>query len=232
VTVVGCLDAGALVAEDVDAFGEVEPPPMTQDDGEEATALLRARKAALRQATSSARAGLGPADRAVASAAAEERLWRLPELRSARTIALYTPHGAEVDLTGLAARCRARGRRTALPRVTRDELVLVATTEAEELFPGFRGIAEPTGPPIDPDEVDAIVVPGLAFDPHGGRLGRGGGHYDRLLARLPAAAVRIGVGFACQLVPNVPREAHDEALDLVVTDRAVHRAPVRTPSGR
>jgi 5-formyltetrahydrofolate cyclo-ligase len=202
---------------------------MSADD-DAATELVRARKASLRHATTSARDGMSPADRAVASAAAEERLWRLPELRTARTLALYTAHGGEVDLAGLATRCRDRGVRTALPRVTRDALVLVATAADEELHPGYRGIAEPTGPPLDPGEIDLVVLPGVAFDPLGGRLGRGGGHYDRLLAQLPARTLRVGVGFACQLVPSVPREAHDAGLDLVVTDRAVYRAPSRVGS--
>jgi 5-formyltetrahydrofolate cyclo-ligase len=194
----------------------------------EEVALVRARKAALRRAASTARQGLTAAERAAASTAAAERIWRLPELRSARTVGLYVAHGAELDLTDLLGRCRDRGTRTALPRVTRNELVLVATTAGEDLFPGYRGIVEPTGPALEPAEIDVLVLPGVAFDPHGGRLGRGGGHYDRLLARAPARTVRIGVGFACQLVPNVPRERHDEGLDLVVTDRAVHRAPSRS----
>lgn len=205
---------------------EEELPPMTAD-GDDDVELVRARKASLRRATSSARNGMSPADRAVASAAAEERLWRLPELRAARTVALYAAHGGEVDLTGLATRCRERGIRTALPRVTRGALVLVATATGERLHPGYRGIEEPTGPPLDPGDVDLVILPGVAFDPLGGRLGRGGGHYDRLLTTLPERCVRVGVGFACQLVPRVPREAHDVGLDLVVTDRALYRAPTR-----
>lgn len=203
---------------------------MEAGESAEEVALVRARKASLRRAATSARQGLTAAERVTASTAAAERIWRLPELRSARTVGLYVAHEAELDLTDLLLRCRTRGTRTALPRVSRNELVLVVTTATEDLFPGYRGIAEPTGPPLDPAEVDVLVLPGVAFDPHGGRLGRGGGHYDRLLARLPSRTVRIGAGFACQLVPNVPRERHDAGLDLVVTDRAVYRAPSRSTS--
>lgn len=205
---------------------------MPDSDGgsDEEVALVRARKASLRRAAATAREGLTGAERAAASAAAVERVWRLPELRAAGTVGLYVAQGPELDPTELVVRCRGRGVRTALPRVTRNELVLVVTAATEDLFPGYRGIAEPTGPPLDPDEVDVLVLPGVAFDPHGGRLGRGGGHYDRLLAQVPARTVRIGVGFACQLVPSVPREPHDAGLDLVVTDRAVYRAPSRSPA--
>jgi 5-formyltetrahydrofolate cyclo-ligase len=200
-------------------------PGRSADD--EAVAQIRARKAALRKATRVARDDLSAADRAVASAAAEERVWRLPELRRAHTLGLYVGHGGEVDLASLTTRCRERGVRTAFPRVSRDDLVLVVTTASETLYPGYRGIAEPTGPPLDPDELDAVILPGVAFDPTGGRLGQGGGHYDRLLARLPARTVRIGVGFACQLVPRVPREPHDGLLDVIVTDRATYRTDAR-----
>jgi 5-formyltetrahydrofolate cyclo-ligase len=77
---------------------------------------------------------------------------------------------------------------------------------------------------VDPAVVDAAVLPGVAFDPRGGRLGAGGGHYDRLLARLPTETTRIGVGFACQLVPHVPTEPHDQRVEVVVTEASVHRA--------
>jgi 5-formyltetrahydrofolate cyclo-ligase len=198
---------------------------------DDAVALVRARKAALRRATRIARDELSATERAAAAAAAEERLWRLPELHAARTVALYAAHRAEIDVSRLAARLRERGVRTLLPRVSGDALELVAATVGSPLAPGYRGIAEPAGPAIDPEVVDAIVVPGVAFDPTGGRLGQGGGHYDRLLAELPPDTARIGVSFACQLVPSVPREPHDLALDVVVTDRGTYRGGTRPGPG-
>jgi 5-formyltetrahydrofolate cyclo-ligase len=192
-----------------------------------AVALTRARKSALRRAIRLARDQLSATERAVASAAAEERLWRLPELRSVRTVGLYVAHRGEVDVTGLADRVRAAGARTLLPRVVGDDLELVAGTSTSPLVAGYRGIAEPAGPSVDLEQLDVIVLPGVAFDPNGGRLGQGGGHYDRLLARLPPRTVRIGVSYACQLVPNVPREDHDLPLDVVVTDRGTYRTGAR-----
>lgn len=202
-------------------------PGTTRDE----VALVRARKAALRRAIRLARDQLTAAERAVASAAAEERIWRLPALRKVRTVALYAAHRGEVDLTGLIRRCREREVRTAFPRVSGDQLELVATAAGDPLATGYRGITEPTGPPIDLGEVDVVVLPGVAFDPNGGRLGQGGGHYDRLLAELPVGALRVGVGFACQLVPSVPRETHDAPLDVVVTDRGTYRTDARELAG-
>lgn len=136
---------------------------------------------------------------------------------------LYAAVGQEVDLGGLLATLRATETRTLFPRVRGQRLELVAAAELNVLEVGFRGVREPVGPTVDPEVVDVALIPGVAFDPRGGRLGSGGGHYDRLLARLPDATLRIGVGFTCQMVPRVPREPHDQAMHLLVTERILHR---------
>jgi 5-formyltetrahydrofolate cyclo-ligase len=204
-------------------------PHGTQRPGPDgARADDRARKSALRRATRAARDGLQPDQRARASAAVVDRLRRLPELRRARVVALYAAHGSEVDVGALIAPLRARGVTTVLPRVDGDELRFVTTTADSRLAIGYRGVSEPHGPTIELGTIDAIVLPGLAFDPVGGRLGQGGGHYDRLLSEVRPDALRIGVGHACQIVPRVPREAHDGPVDVVVTDRATYRTRART----
>lgn len=152
------------------------------------------------------------------------RLLGLPELRGAGTVLLYAALREEVDLAGALGPLRERGVRILFPRVREDELELVAAADLLTLQLGHRGVREPAGRPVDPAVVDVAVLPGVAFDPRGGRLGAGGGHYDRLLARLPAHATRIGVGFACQLVPHVPTEPHDQRVEVVVTEASVHRA--------
>ena len=185
-------------------------------------------KSALRTAALAARRQLGTEERAAASARAVERLLTLPELRSARTVLLFAAARDELDVGGAVGPLRERGARTLFPRVRGPELELVAASDLRTLQLGYRGIREPAGPSIDPEVVDVAVVPGVAFDPHGGRLGHGGGHYDRLLARLPQTTVRIGIGFACQVVPAVPRAEHDLPVDLVVTEHRVHRTAART----
>jgi 5-formyltetrahydrofolate cyclo-ligase len=185
------------------------------------------RKAALRAATLAARRALRTGERAEASLTVVGRLVALPELRRAEVVLLYAALAEETDVGAAVAPLRARGVRTLFPRVRGDRLDLVAASDLRTLQLGYRGIHEPVGPAIDPDSVDAVVTPGVAFDPHGGRLGQGGGHYDRLLASLPDDTVRIGVCFACQVVPRVPRDHHDLPVDLVVTDRAVYRTHAR-----
>lgn len=184
------------------------------------------RKAALRRSARDARRALDDEDRRIASATIVARLVALRELTRAGTVALYAATDEEPDLTDLVSAFAARGVRTLWPRVIGEGLEL-AEAGRDGLRAGHRGIAEPTGPAVGAHEVDALIVPGLAFDPHGARLGRGGGHYDRLLALVDHAALRVGVAFACQVVPAVPRAAHDLAVDVVVTDRSVHRGGSR-----
>ena len=185
------------------------------------------RKAALRAAALAARRQLAADDRARASEAVVARLVGLPELRDVTAVVLYAAMPEEVDLARLVGPLHERNVRTLFPRVRGEELDLVAAADLRTLQLGYRGIREPTGPVFVPDVVDAVLVPGVAFDPHGGRLGQGGGHYDRLLPELPDWAARIGVCFACQVVPAVPQTVHDEPVDVVVTERAVYRTGAR-----
>lgn len=187
-------------------------------------------KTALRSSARSARRGLDDTERRDASDAAVARLLALPELRRAGTVLLYAPLREEADpATTALPVLRQRGVRTLFPRVRGDDLELVAATDLTGLALGYRGIREPAGPTVDAEEVDVAVVPGVAFDVLGGRLGQGGGHYDRLLQLLADECVRIGFCFSCQVVPFVPCEPHDEPVDLVVTERATYRTRRREP---
>jgi 5-formyltetrahydrofolate cyclo-ligase len=172
-----------------------------------------------------ARCGSLTADaRLTASHAAVSRLLALPELEGARTVALYAGTREEADPMGALAALLDRGVRAVFPRVVGPQLEFAAVRDPGELRPGHRGIAEPAGPLVDPAEIDVVVVPGLGFGEDGVRLGRGGGHYDRTLSRLPASAVRVGFCFDCQVVEHVPRRSHDQRVAVIVTDRRVIRA--------
>lgn len=184
-------------------------------------------KGRLRTSTLDARRRLTADERREAAAAVVERLLGIDEVRRARTVLLYAAMRDEVDLTALVGPLRGRGARTLFPRVRGERLELVAASDLLTLQLGHRGVREPAGPAIDPGVVDVALVPGTAFDPHGGRLGLGGGHYDRLLPELAENALRVGVCFACQVVPRVPREEHDEVVDLVVTERARYTTGAR-----
>lgn len=188
-----------------------------------------ARKQSLRATIRRARAALDAAAAAEASVAIVERLRSLPELQSARVVALYAATEQEADISTLLPWLHERDVRTLYPRVVGERLELSEVSDAGRLQVGFRGILEPSGIAVGAEVVDVALVPGIAFDPHGGRLGHGGGHFDRLLATLQDHATLVGVAFSLQVVPSLPLEEHDVPMDAVVTERAVHRAPSLPP---
>ena len=108
-----------------------------------------------------------------------------------------------------AEACRRRGARTVYPVLSGAELELAEDPSRPARVPA--------------SEVNLFLVPGIAFDRSGGRLGRGGGHYDRLLARRGPEAVAVGICYSDRLIENVPREPWDECVEIVVCDSATLR---------
>lgn len=132
---------------------------------------------------------------------------------AARRVLLYHPLPDEVDTTALIARLQAT-HDIILPVVVGDDLVL--RQYDGRLVEGTFGILEPTGPLLDdPSGIDLAIIPGMAFDTAGNRLGRGKGYYDRLLPRLDCT--KVGICFPFQLRDAVPHEAHDIPMDAVAT---------------
>ncbi|GAA3720869.1 5-formyltetrahydrofolate cyclo-ligase [Streptomyces tremellae] len=202
-----------------------EPGGAPQDPGAQPVA-----KAAARAALLAARSALSPGARAEAAAALAARALELPEVAAAGTVAAYVSVGREPGTHALLDILRARGVRVILPVLMSDNDLDWAVYEgAERLARGPRGLREPAGVRLGPRAVlDASVVllPGLAVDGHGRRLGRGGGSYDRVLARLadadahPVLAVLLYDG---EVVERVPAERHDRPVDAAVTPGGVHR---------
>lgn len=179
------------------------------------------RKTALRQQMLAARRSLSAGDRAAASRAVAARVVALPAFAAAATVAVYPPMGAEVDTAPIVDAALAAGKRIAWPRIVGGDARLgFAACLPAELVPGPHGTREP---PPGADEVpvaslDLALVPGLAFDAAGRRLGRGGGYYDSALGALAGRALRVGLAFDCQIAPEVPVEPHDARVDLVATE--------------
>lgn len=141
--------------------------------------------------------------------------------RAAGTVLLYHALPDEVDTSSLLRDAMLMGKRVLLPRVVGDELEL-RVYAPDKLSPGAFGIMEPTGelfPPSHYAGIDLAIVPGMAFDRHGSRLGRGKGYYDRLLPLLHNA-YRMGLCYSFQLLDHIPAEGHDARMDEVVTDGA------------
>lgn len=177
-------------------------------------------KALHRTTARAARSGLANEARAAAAWAVVERALALPGVRDARAVLAYAATPEELDPCPLVAALRARGARIAYPRVCGPAALALHWCEDErDLAPGYCGIAEPSesASAADPHEIELVLVPGTAFDEACGRLGMGGGFYDRLLTRLGPEALAVGLAFDEQLVAEVPAETHDVPLSAVVT---------------
>jgi 5-formyltetrahydrofolate cyclo-ligase len=165
------------------------------------------------------RRAIPPERRARAGEVITARVLALPAMVRARTVFLFASFGSEVPTEAVADALLSSGRRVLLP------FLEGSVMEAAELRAGDEAVDTTYGPkeppvrtPVDPEDVDVVLVPGLAFDREGYRVGYGGGHYDRYLRRLGRHATRIGIAFQEQLVDRVPREPDDDPVDLVVTD--------------
>ncbi|WP_370419664.1 5-formyltetrahydrofolate cyclo-ligase [Streptomyces sp. QH1-20] len=187
-------------------------------------------KGALRQTLLAVRAGLTSDDVKVAEEALGRRALELPELAGARTVAAYVSVGREPGTRALLEALRARGVRVLLPVLLPDnDLDWGLYRGAGHLVRASRGLLEPDGERLGPDAVtkaDTVLLPGLAVDGRGMRLGRGGGSYDRVLARLERAGAtpaRVVLLYDEEVVARVPEEPHDHPVHAVVTPGGVRR---------
>ncbi|MEY2750362.1 MAG: hypothetical protein RLZZ550_333 [Verrucomicrobiota bacterium] len=176
-------------------------------------------KARLRATLLAARRALTADQRRAAAAAATAGVLASAAWRAARVVALYQAYGAELDTAALRAAAHAAGKTIALPRVDAAGVSLRIVAADTPLVLSAQGVREPADdrPTLPPDQPELIVVPGLGFDRRGGRLGHGGGHYDRLLARLPAVCLRVGLAYDQQVLDAVPTEPHDLPMHALVT---------------
>lgn len=160
---------------------------------------------------------------------AQEALLSSEEWTLAGSVLLYLPIRGEAETGLLAETAVDQGKRLLLPRVEKGARRLWLhqwSGTSGELVSGAYGIPEPRPDleRVEPGEVDLVVVPGVAFDRHGNRLGYGGGYYDRALPGM-GRAFKVGLGFAFQVVDDLPAEAHDVRLDGLATDEGMDRVP-------
>ncbi|MGM9840933.1 MAG: 5-formyltetrahydrofolate cyclo-ligase [Candidatus Limisoma sp.] len=150
---------------------------------------------------------------------ATARLMGLPEFVSARTVLAY--HALPDELSTAQMLAAAADKELYLPRVNGDELEIVAYNPAS-LACGAYGIQEPVGDTtVEIESIDAVIVPAMAYDRSGNRLGRGRGYYDRLLTG--SRCRKIGFVYDCQIVDCVPTDRFDVAVDVIVTDKQIIR---------
>ena len=153
------------------------------------------------------------------------RLSVAPEYQHCRRLVVYAELPDELPLASVVSLAQADGKRLLFPRtLPGSRLSWSSVDRIEDLRPGRYGVREPSAEAaveaLGPDVL--VLVPGVAFDEHGGRLGRGGGAWDRALVDRRAAPV-FGVGFELQVIERVPREEHDQAMDALLTEVGLRR---------
>ncbi|GMQ99145.1 MAG: hypothetical protein BMS9Abin17_1708 [Acidimicrobiia bacterium] len=144
-----------------------------------------------------------------------ENLTAWPPL--AGVVAGFVPMAPEIDVTPLHEVSRVR---FVAPRVEPDGSMSIHAYDPGALETHPYGFRQPSASaePIDEGDIDVVLLPGLAFDAQGGRLGRGGGYYDRLLGRIPESTARVGVTSRAAIVEETPMAAHDARVDWIVTE--------------
>jgi 5-formyltetrahydrofolate cyclo-ligase len=164
------------------------------------------------------------------------QLSKLEEFRAADPIMLYMATAGEVQTAPLAQMAFSSGRRVLVPKVdwsARKMMAVEIRHWTRGIVTGRYGIQEPAlGEATAIEEIDFVVVPAMALDRRGLRLGRGGGFYDRFLSQPGFRATTCGVVFSEQLCNEVPAESHDVPVDLVVTDREILRFDSASACGR
>jgi len=167
------------------------------------------------------RQALSPALHAEKSEIICQRLEQLPQYKDAKKILVYVSAKDEVSTHSLIKDALAEGRQLYAPKIQGETLAICPLNTWEDLRPGTFGILEPyeIANPAEPEEMDLIIVPGLAFDSRGHRIGYGKGHYDRLLKS--TRGYKVGLAFAEQMLETVPDETHDVPLDLIITDKSL-----------
>ena len=165
------------------------------------------------------------ADRSAASQAICDKLQSLPAYQAANVVMMYVDVRCEVETRELIRKEIGGSRCVVIPFCQGDELVPWELRNWTELSTGAFGILEPNvdlreAPSrcVEPGSIDLICVPGVGFDRAGNRLGSGRGYYDRLIPRLRPDAIKVGLAYECQIVPEIPIERHDIPMDILVTE--------------
>jgi len=186
-------------------------------------------KQALRKQVLSRRDALGAAERLSLSQKITADVLALPSYQQAACVLAYSSIGSEFDTSGFVADARARAKRLVFPRapVGARMLELYAVRDlTRDLAAGVWGIREPRADICDPvsaDEIDFVLVPGVAFTSRCERLGYGKGFYDRLIGELSRRPPLVAPAFELQIVPALPISPTDQPVDLIITEESTFR---------
>jgi 5-formyltetrahydrofolate cyclo-ligase len=182
---------------------------------------LRKEKAELRNHFSQLRTDYEPGALAVLNDRTVERLWKLIESREVKVLHTFLPMKNELNILPLIRKCLAGNIKVVVPKTLRQKQLKHLILSDFDLVTGIFGTQHPRIENEYTGTYDMILVPGLAFDMSGNRLGYGAGYYDRFLAGT-GEALKVGIGFPFQLVNSLPHDQHDVQLDIIVTADKTH----------
>lgn len=175
---------------------------------------MKEKKGKLRKLVKARVKAISFAEREKRATALLRAVWEHPAFKQVQNVLLFWPLPDEINTIPLIEHAYAVGKTIFLPVVVGDDLV-IKPYNPMAMKPGAFGILEPQGDPVSPVQLDLVIVPGVAFDAAGNRMGRGKGFYDRLLAG--NSATTIGVCYAEQYYLSIPTDPHDVPLNDVIT---------------
>lgn len=154
----------------------------------------------------------------------QEKLYELNYYKKAKNIMFYVDTRNEVRTLDAIKKSIYLGKKVFVPKViNKCDMLAVRIKNLDELKQGHFGILEPvSGEIINPKELEAVVIPGVAFDKRGCRLGYGGGYYDRFLQNLKADAIKIALAFEFQILDELPKEEYDILMDIIITEKRIY----------
>jgi 5-formyltetrahydrofolate cyclo-ligase len=182
-------------------------------------------KSPLREKLKQLRDQVDPAFAESASQGIWNILCKLAEFNKAKGIGAFASTPSEINTYSILEGSLELGKRLYLPKITKDknQFYFYNVQDFKKLTKGPFGILEPSGnKPADWEEIDLVLVPGLAFDMTGNRLGFGKGYYDRVLPLLKKSTLTIGLGYSFQIVEKIPTESHDVPLKAVLSEKGFH----------
>lgn len=177
------------------------------------------------------RAAIPTEQKREADNARNERIRSWNEYQKAELLLFYAGYRSEADTIQLIEEALDAGRAVAVPKVVGDDMIFYRIADICQLVKGYRGIPEPDTAlmgvvPVDFSKIvpekTVLFLPGCAFDRNGGRMGYGGGFYDRFVEKYPEI-MRVALAYEVQLVEKVPRETHDKPVDMIVTEERIIR---------
>jgi 5-formyltetrahydrofolate cyclo-ligase len=188
---------------------------------------LKEKKSEIRRKTRVRRAGLSEKDRNKKSKSIMAFLFDFANFREARTVLFYMNSGSEVATDAMIRRALEYEKVVALPWVDEKDGKIVPLKIDDldrDVKPGYKGIREPIPQQckeIPAGMIDLAIMPGIAFDERGGRIGHGTGFYDRFIPDLDVTTRKVALAFECQIVSQIPMEPHDRYIDIIITEKRV-----------